>query len=193
MNPARDVEPIDFLFTEHGRQDLACAALVRLTAGHRGRVSRSTAALATLVLDCFQNGLPVHWADEEQDLFPLLRWRASADDGIGPILDILKDEHEADRTCCQRLLGPLSSLTIGRRPHDWAASHARPAISPPSSDATSCGRTPPCSPSPAGASRARTPCTWPSECWRGALGRRQDRPERGRALMLAPGCGRYFS
>ncbi|MEX2647435.1 MAG: hemerythrin domain-containing protein [Alphaproteobacteria bacterium] len=107
--------PIEFLAAEHDRQRVLCAALERL-AGDVGGAGAAEAARQ--ILDYFETKLGLHYGDEEKGLFPLLRRRAEPDDGIGTILDLLDEEHEADHVLLDRLLGPLRAIAGGGRPTD---------------------------------------------------------------------------
>ncbi len=107
--------PIEFLFTEHDRLRVVCAALERVADDCTAGDARENAAFA---LSYLENELPLHIADEEEDLFPLLERRCDPDDEIDTILDLLNDEHEADQEYQLRLLEPLRSIAAGRRPAD---------------------------------------------------------------------------
>ena len=99
--------PIEFLYTEHDRQRVLCAALERLAANPRAPDAREVAAQ---IVDYCQSRLGPHYSDEEKDLFPMLRLRAEPDDGIGTILDMLCEEHAADDELLKRLIGPLRAI-----------------------------------------------------------------------------------
>lgn len=103
--------PIEYLFNEHDRQRVMCAALERL-AEAPDAIEAPEAARG--VLDYVETRLGPHYGDEEKDLFPLLRSRAEPDDGIDAILAMLSDEHEADDALLKRLLGPLRAVAEGR-------------------------------------------------------------------------------
>ncbi len=107
--------PIEFLFAEHDRQRVLCAALVRL-ADHPG--AADAAENAAFALGYLENDLPLHIADEEEDLFPLLARRATPEDDIATILAILNDEHEVDRKYHARLIEPLRAIAAGQAPQD---------------------------------------------------------------------------
>jgi hemerythrin-like domain-containing protein len=110
--------PIEYLFTEHDRQRVFCAALERLAEAPDSVDARE---LAGDVLDYVETRLGPHYGDEEKDLFPLLKARADPDDGIDVILAMLSEEHQADDVLLQRLLGPLRAIAEDRRPADAVA------------------------------------------------------------------------
>jgi hemerythrin-like domain-containing protein len=101
--------PIEFLFSEHDRQRVLCASLERLAG------DPTSAETARLVLDYYEEELPRHVADEEEDLFPLLRARCEPDDAIGTILDLLDAEHATDHEIFHRLVPGLKAIAGGGR------------------------------------------------------------------------------
>jgi len=89
-------EPIDYLFADHYRQRIVCKHLDQI-AFDPG--TDQVAKLAEVVLDYLERDLPLHIADEEQDLFPRLRARCGSEDRIEGILTQLSEEHAR----CQEL------------------------------------------------------------------------------------------
>ena len=114
--------PLEFIFAEHDRQRIACATLERLAGDLDAADARDNAAF---VLNHLEVDLPLHIADEENDLFPLLRTRCLADDQIEAMLSLLRDEHEEDDSHCEALLGPLREIARGARPADAISFVAR--------------------------------------------------------------------
>ena len=112
-DPQSDVfrHPLEYIFADHDRQRIICAVLERLADDPHASDARENAAH---VLDHLENELPHHIADEERDLFPLLRQRCLADDRIDEMLSLLQDEHEEDDAHCAALLSPLRSLADGK-------------------------------------------------------------------------------
>ena len=110
--------PIEFLFAEHDRQLVVCAALDRLAGDCAAADARDNAAFA---LGYLERELPLHIADEEESLFPLLKRRADPDDDIDTLLAILNDEHDADHEYHHKLLEPLRAIAAGRAPADAVA------------------------------------------------------------------------
>lgn len=82
--------PLEFIFAEHDRQRIICAVIERLANDLHASDARENAAH---VLDHLENTLPLHIADEERDLFPLLWQRCLDDDGIDELLALLQKEH----------------------------------------------------------------------------------------------------
>lgn len=86
-------DPLDYLEAEHYRQRAALAHLERVRAE---RSADRRAALARLVLDFVAKDVALHMADEEKGLFPLLRARCVAHDGIERVLALVAAEHGRD-------------------------------------------------------------------------------------------------
>ncbi len=110
--------PIEFLFAEHDRQLVVCAALDRLAGDCATADARDNAAFA---LGYLERELPLHIADEEESLFPLLKRRADPDDDIDALLAILNDEHDTDHEYHRKLLEPLRAIAAGRASADAVA------------------------------------------------------------------------
>ena len=105
--------PIEFLFEEHDRQRVVCAALELLA---NDFASADAHHNAKLVLNYLERDLPLHIADEEEDLFPLLERRCHPDDNLDDPLALLNEEHETDRAYYARLLEPLRAIATGLKP-----------------------------------------------------------------------------
>lgn len=73
-------------------------------------------ALAREVLMNLCRDLPLHHADEDLDLFPLLRARALPEDEIDPLLDCLSADHLAEPARLAALLAALACLADGALP-----------------------------------------------------------------------------
>jgi hemerythrin-like domain-containing protein len=107
------VDPIEFLFAQHDRQRVICAALDRLAAAPADVGSRET---AQLILDYAAGEMPLHLADEEEDLFPRLRARCDPEDGLDNMVDQLEHEHETDSALYKRLEHALHDIAGGTQP-----------------------------------------------------------------------------
>jgi len=105
------VDPIEFLFAQHDRQLVICAALDRLAAAPDGH---DAAESARLILDYAENEMPLHLADEENDLFPRLAARCDPEDGVEAMIDMLEHEHETDSALYGRLEPGLEGIAKGR-------------------------------------------------------------------------------
>lgn len=109
--PAAFRDPIAVLEADHVQVLALCDVLDRLL--HNPRHGADLTEVAA-VYDYLQQHLANHIADEEEDLFPLLRRTAAAGDDIDQILGLLHDEHETDRRVNDDLRGDLESLLNGR-------------------------------------------------------------------------------
>jgi hemerythrin-like domain-containing protein len=111
-------EPIDYVYADHFRQRVVCKLLDDIAydpgAPEVGR-------LATVVAEYMERDLPRHVADEEQDLFPLLRTRCEPRDSIESVLSQLSEEHAKDEGLSSTLLAGLHSLAKGQVPNDQAS------------------------------------------------------------------------
>ncbi|MFQ5773483.1 MAG: hemerythrin domain-containing protein [Kiloniellaceae bacterium] len=110
LDPTEFGSPIDFLSAEHERQLAVCDVLDRLV--HNPRHGTDAAVLEA-VRRYLVRDLPLHVADEEEDLFPLLRRRCPKSDDIEEIFELLQREHEMDQTLYQELIRNLEALIAG--------------------------------------------------------------------------------
>lgn len=117
VRPEDFQDPIGFLYGEHARIGRCCAELAQLAEDPAAPGASESAAS---VLDFLENELPVHVADEEEDLFPLLRDRLSPGDEVVSVIEILRDEHRDDIECGRSLIEPLRRIAAGRRLVDRA-------------------------------------------------------------------------
>lgn len=113
-------DPIAFLYGEHERVRQVCANLVRL--GEDPGVAAAP-EIASAILDFLQNELPLHRADEEDDLFPLLEERSprsapGSHDELLSALEVLRREHRDDVEQGRSLLAPLGVIAAGQAPRD---------------------------------------------------------------------------
>ncbi len=107
--------PIEFLFKEHDRQRVICAALELLA---HDCTADSAPENAALVLGDLEHEMPLHIADEEEDLFPLLTRRCTPEDEFEELVALLSSEHETDEKHYLALLAPLRAIVNGLRPPD---------------------------------------------------------------------------
>ncbi|HVO14051.1 MAG TPA: hemerythrin domain-containing protein [Alphaproteobacteria bacterium] len=105
-------DPIEFIRFEHYRQRTLCDRLGRVADDLNRPGAGGDAAW---ILDYLSTDLPLHIADESQDLMPLLRERCQADGQVHAICDTLDREHERDERGRDRLLEGLRRLAA-RRP-----------------------------------------------------------------------------
>jgi hemerythrin-like domain-containing protein len=103
--------PIDFIAADHARQLAACNVMERLLRNPRHGVERiEVEAIWTYLVHQF----PLHIADEEDDLFPLLRGRCPSSDNIDEIFELLCREHETDTRLNRDVTKDLEDLIAGR-------------------------------------------------------------------------------
>ncbi len=107
--------PIEFLFREHDRQRMICATLMLLAHDCTADLAPENAAL---VLGYLEHDMPLHIADEEEDLFPLLTRRCAPEDDFDEIVALLSSDHETDEKHYLALLAPLRAIVNGLRPPD---------------------------------------------------------------------------
>jgi iron-sulfur cluster repair protein YtfE (RIC family) len=84
-------QPLDWFMVEHYRHRQFCALMHELAASE----TFDPAPILTLV-EFLRHELGRHLADEEQDLFPLLRKRAREADQVDEVLNRLQGEHKGD-------------------------------------------------------------------------------------------------
>ncbi len=103
--------PLEALREVHFLQRQICRDLEVLA---ETRVPRAALARGVLLNLC--RDLPLHHADEDHDLFPLLRKRAEPEDEIDPLLDRLSADHSRDAGQRPPLLAALACLADGALP-----------------------------------------------------------------------------
>lgn len=104
-------DPVDAILAAHAAQRAACALLDQAAA--LGAVDQATGdALRRYLTEL----LPLHWQDEERDLFPLLRRRAQPEDAITAALARLAHDHEASAAETVTLARTLDRMTHGDVP-----------------------------------------------------------------------------
>lgn len=83
-------DPLAYISAEHSRHRLVCSALGRFASA----LAIEKDIVGKIVVFLLED-LPIHYRDEDEDLFPLLRLRGKAADNLGPILSRLAEEHQA--------------------------------------------------------------------------------------------------
>jgi hemerythrin-like domain-containing protein len=111
------VAPLDFIVAEHGRQNAVCDVMERLRHNPRHGARRATmeAVRSYLIRD-----YPLHLADEEEDLFPLLQQRCPREDSLDEVIALLVREHAADARLHLAVIEDLALLIGGRALDDPA-------------------------------------------------------------------------
>ncbi len=108
--PAAFNRPLSVIEADHASQLAVCRVLDRLL--HNPRHGADAQELVA-VRDYLRLQLPLHIADEEEDLFPLLRQQAPADDDLKQILAQLHTEHDTDRRLNDHLCSDIDCLITG--------------------------------------------------------------------------------
>jgi hemerythrin-like domain-containing protein len=103
--------PLDFLEAEHYRQRIVLDHLDVLAQGVEP--AGAAAAMVAETLRYMREDLPHHVADEERDLFPLLRRRAKPGDDIEFILALLASEHLRDHELSVGVIAALERRERG--------------------------------------------------------------------------------
>lgn len=99
--------PLDFLEAEHYRQRVVLDHLDALADG----VEASAAPeIVAGVLRYLREDMGLHVADEERDLFPLLRRRAGPGDDVEFILALLASEHTRDHELASAVIAALERM-----------------------------------------------------------------------------------
>ncbi len=106
------VHPVEVLEREHKLHEQICDSLERIADSLPDEVDRSLCATMVVAL---RFDLPLHHRDEEEGLFPLLRARATKEDGVTGMLGQLSREHSIDESSADELVDFLQALSKGRR------------------------------------------------------------------------------
>lgn len=104
-------DPIAVIEADHVLLLAVCDVLDRLVRNPRHGVEGQE---IVAVRDYLRFHLPLHLADEEEDLFPLMRQHAAADDDLEQILSQLYLEHQTDRRLNDDLCSDIDCLIAGR-------------------------------------------------------------------------------
>lgn len=110
--PRDFLDPIRFLATEHHRQQVTFGLLRCLADAPDATTAKDDAASA---LASLREHLPTHIADEERDLFPMLKRACEPEDQLEAGLAMLSQEHETDKSLVDHLVEPLNQLAAGER------------------------------------------------------------------------------
>ncbi len=110
-------EPLAYIHAAHLRQRAVCAVLRRFAIDHvasRAEADRMTAYLT--------GDLRLHHEDEDLGLYPLLRRRALAADGLGVTLARLSEEHRQGAALADMIVEALSAKPADDTVHIGTAS-----------------------------------------------------------------------
>lgn len=108
INPALLEDPLDFIHEEHLREREICAQLDALAGAEAP--DRGT---AETILEFLRDELPLHLADEEEDLFPLLRRRCLPEDEIETAIRRLTSDHRHADDDTPHVIADLEGLSAG--------------------------------------------------------------------------------
>lgn len=106
--PGLEETPLDFLFADHHRQRQAVEILLRLADGEYNKTG-----VRNLIV-FLKHDLPLHIADEEHDLLPLLRQQCRPEDDIDTLVERLTGEHEGDESAAREVISLLKGLADGK-------------------------------------------------------------------------------
>lgn len=95
--------PLDYFLAEHMRQRAAGAFLRKFASERKALCSEADRVVAFLTHD-----VPLHYSDEEEDLFPALRRRAHSEDNLGPVLARLCADDRRSKTMIDDIAERLS-------------------------------------------------------------------------------------
>lgn len=120
LRPEDFQDPISFIYSDHERVRRMCEKLRRLAENLEGPGAPRVAAE---LLSFLERDLPLHLADEEKDLFPMLRATARPTDvhrhdEVISTIELLETEHRDDIEKGQTLRRALRALAEGEQPRD---------------------------------------------------------------------------
>ncbi len=103
-------EPVDFLCADHFRRRVICRFLDEIALDPDGP---DVARLPSVALEYIEHDYLLHVADEEQDLFALLRVRCVPEDWLDAILSMLLEGHARGLELSSLLSSGLRRLAAG--------------------------------------------------------------------------------
>jgi hemerythrin-like domain-containing protein len=107
LSPELLHEPLDYILADHVRQRAVCTLLRSFIVAKRAKAED-----ARLVLDYLKHDLELHHADEEKDLFPMLRRRALPEDELDKVLDRLAEDHRRSEALIADIKRHLSQAAV---------------------------------------------------------------------------------
>jgi hemerythrin-like domain-containing protein len=99
--------PLDFILADHLREREVCAVLDRIATADLPDADAAVAARGFLA-----EALPLHLADEERDLFPLLHQRCEPDDEIDRAIRKLTDDHRHAARDTPDIIATLDAIAV---------------------------------------------------------------------------------
>lgn len=103
-------EPLNWLFAEHYRHRQLCRLMEDMA-----KSATYDEATINEAIQFLGHDMPLHVLDEEEDLFPLLRRRATPDDDLEHVLGVLSGQHRGDREHIESLLAQLIKAQKDRK------------------------------------------------------------------------------
>lgn len=103
-------DPVEWIVDDHFRQQTLCHILERIARNPR---HSGTAKGPQELHDYLANELPLHMADEEDDILPVLGMRCQVGDRFGEISVALRENHAAERTLSATVSPELRRLMEG--------------------------------------------------------------------------------
>ena len=107
-------EPLEVIHADHFRALVACRFLSALALSEEDAAPGQAARIRLYL----ERDLPIHLADEEEDLFPLLRERCAEPEEIDGLLALLSEEHERNGALAGAAIDYLDRLAAGGGRHD---------------------------------------------------------------------------
>ena len=95
-------EPLEYLFADHFRQRVALTMLQ-----HFAEEASASRADADSIATFLTHDLVLHYADEEEDLFPFVRLRALPEDELGALLTHLGEDHHRNKAMVEVITSAL--------------------------------------------------------------------------------------
>lgn len=102
--------PIAFIAEDHLRERAICALLDKIAQARAPDQDEMLDVLAFL-----REELPAHLADEEQDLFPLMRIRCAPEDEIDKVIDRMQADHDHAEGATREAIAILERAVMRRR------------------------------------------------------------------------------
>lgn len=94
--------PLEYMLADHGRHRVVVVALQ-----HFAEDRSSSRADADMVAAFLTQDLPLHFEDEDDDLFPAVRRRALPEDDLGAVLARLTDDHRRTQPQIDEIVAAL--------------------------------------------------------------------------------------
>jgi hemerythrin-like domain-containing protein len=100
-------DPLGFIYAEHYRNRIICNTLDAAGPGWPPKLSNQE---LQGIVEFYTVDRPLHVADEEEMLFPLLRKRCKPSDNLPEILALLEAEHHSDASLINSVIEGLKAM-----------------------------------------------------------------------------------